>query len=413
MSTHDRYEELCALAALGELPAEDLEDFRLHVAECPICAEALDQFSEIVQAGLTIESKTRSLHAIAGEHVQQFLNRAHCEGVTFSAEAISDLKQTGLRWYRPTMVAAAVLLMGVLVTWIWLLRAHEAPAIAKQETEHLISELSQEIQQLQAKLNEYSAPGDGTRSKQVAQQTTPPEGIDGAALARQEELLQQLERSQQENRAFQSALERGHASNEELAKRVSENAAMLADAKSEIDALRVKLSQQEAETISDRLQAADLQRKLKDTENLLEQHRSLLAAGKDIRDLMGARSLHIVDVYDLDTKGKARKSFGRIFYTEARSLIFYAYDLDKSASRKNVSFQAWGKRESQTASPISLGLFYVDDQAQKRWIFKVEDPEVLKRIDSVFVTVEPQGGREHPSGQKLLYAYLGHHPNHP
>jgi hypothetical protein len=61
----------------------------------------------------------------------------------------------------------------------------------------------------------------------------------------------------------------------------------------------------------------------------------------------------------------------------------------------------------------SLGIFYVDDKAQKRWVLKVDDPALLAHIDSVFVTVEPPGGEKKPTGQKLLYAYLNAPPNHP
>jgi len=60
-----------------------------------------------------------------------------------------------------------------------------------------------------------------------------------------------------------------------------------------------------------------------------------------------------------------------------------------------------------------LGIFYVDDQKQNRWVLKFDDPDVLTEIDSVFVTVEPPGGSAKPTGHKLLYAYLKANPNHP
>jgi hypothetical protein len=44
-------------------------------------------------------------------------------------------------------------------------------------------------------------------------------------------------------------------------------------------------------------------------------------------------------------------------------------------------------------------------------VLKVDNPELVKTINSVFVTVEPASGGKHPSGQKLPYAYLGP-PNH-
>jgi hypothetical protein len=60
----------------------------------------------------------------------------------------------------------------------------------------------------------------------------------------------------------------------------------------------------------------------------LDQDRQLLSAGHDITDLMGARNLHIINVHDADGSGQDRKSFGRVFCTEGKSLIFYAFDLD-------------------------------------------------------------------------------------
>ena len=40
-------------------------------------------------------------------------------------------------------------------------------------------------------------------------------------------------------------------------------------------------------------------------------------------------------------------------------------------------------------------------------MLKVDNPELVKNISSVFVTVEAAAGDKQPSGQKMLYAYLG------
>jgi len=145
----------------------------------------------------------------------------------------------------------------------------------------------------------------------------------------------------------------------------------------------------------------------------LDRERELLVAGRDIRDLMGARSLHIIDVADVDSEG-TKKPFGRVFYTEGKSLIFYAYDLErKKKSQERYSYQAWGQRESKSGSTQNLGIFFVDDQTQNRWILKYDDPNVLAEIDAVFVTLEPKGGSPKPKGQQLMYAYLKANPNHP
>jgi hypothetical protein len=55
----------------------------------------------------------------------------------------------------------------------------------------------------------------------------------------------------------------------------------------------------------------------------------------------------------------------------------------------------------------------MDNAAMRRWVLKFDDPKVLAQIDSVFVTVEPHGGSNKPSGKQLLFASLRGEPNHP
>src|SRR5262249_9473016 len=161
------------------------------------------------------------------------------------------------------------------------------------------------------------------------------------------------------------------------------------------------------------LQIQNISVKLTEQKQLIEQEKALLEASRDVRDLMGARNFHLADVFDVDSKGKAQQAFGRIFYTEGKStLIMYAFDLnDRTASRRNASFQVWGKRGASQASAHSLGLFQIDDTKQNRWVLRFEDPQILAQIDSVFVTVEPAGGSAKPTGRQFLFAYLNRTPD--
>jgi hypothetical protein len=139
----------------------------------------------------------------------------------------------------------------------------------------------------------------------------------------------------------------------------------------------------------------------------------LLTASGDVRNVMGARQLHVVDVRDTDPNGKPGKAFGRVFLTEGKSLVFYAFDLnDVTKNHAKQTFQVWGQQGGKAGSLRSLGFLNVDNQTQGRWALKSSDPAALKGINSVFVTVEPQRGSKTPSGQRLLFAYLGE-PNHP
>ena len=56
----------------------------------------------------------------------------------------------------------------------------------------------------------------------------------------------------------------------------------------------------------------ELSEQLRTEKDSLDMERQLLAAGRDVREIMGARQLHIVDVHDSDSKGKDRLAFGRI-----------------------------------------------------------------------------------------------------
>src|SRR5260370_14322303 len=103
---------------------------------------------------------------------------------------------------------------------------------------------------------------------------------------------------------------------------------------------------------------------------------------------MGARKLYIADVFDVDSGSSTRKPFGRVFYTEGKSLVFYAFDLDHQPGLKNAStFQAWGKKETLPGGleqPLNLGILYVDSESNRRWVLRCDDPKQLAEIDAVF-----------------------------
>ena len=185
----------------------------------------------------------------------------------------------------------------------------------------------------------------------------------------------------------------------------------VAKLRQDLEQLRTAASNRDAQLVAQQYRITELSKELEGQKGAIDREQELLAAGRDVRDLMTARNLHIIDVHDQNARGESQP-FGRIFLTEGKRLIFYAYDLD-TAQVKNASFQAWGQRTDGGKAAVNLGIFYVDDQKQSRWALKVEDPDLLKTIDSVFVTVEPSGGTKKPSGKKLMYAYLHNPINHP
>ena len=155
-------------------------------------------------------------------------------------------------------------------------------------------------------------------------------------------------------------------------------------------------------------------RLIQDLDKTIADQQDLLAHDRDIRELMGSRNLYITEVYDVAKTGQTKKPFGRVFYTKGKSLIFYAYDLDQQPGVKTASsFQVWGSGGANQGRAVSLGVFFEDSVENKRWVLKAEDAQSLEQIDAVFVTVEPKGGSQKPSGKPVLFASLKNGPKHP
>ena len=182
--------------------------------------------------------------------------------------------------------------------------------------------------------------------------------------------------------------------------------AELVNLRAERDRVTLRLASLESEN-------AILAASSRDQERRLRNQEQYLASDRDIRELMGARQLYMADVFDVSSDSRTRKPYGRVFYTKSKSLIFYAFDLDRQPGVKNVTFQAWGRNESSQRTPVNLGILYHDSEQNRRWFLRFEDPQQLAEIDAIFVTVEPHGGSKKPTGKPFLYASLRREPNHP
>ncbi len=422
----EEFAELCALSTTGELSAEELATLNEHVAGCHRCATLMREYAGLIQGGIA------KLAADLAPHTEIEIPVGYDETKAATQLVDAFLAQKGtsrLRLYsrgnqvlspdkwktikRPALMAtaAALLLVGIEGAFEFGRRMGIAPPhyaslaadypspVPDGENARLRTELATAQDALKAAAgksadiqNQLSALSDTKASllTQIADLTKKDNADSGslATMAQQRDAIQQ---------------QLDDASNSLMRTREELN--------------RVQQDRQGAlyqvATLETRVQ--DLHMQLSSTNISSENADKFLAADRDIRELMGARQLYIADVFDVQKNGDRSKPFGRVFYTRGKSLIFYAFDLEKQPGYKEAkTFEAWGKPDSSSAKPISLGIFYMDNEQNRRWVVKSDNPEILAQINSVFVTVEPHGGSQSPTGKPFLEAYL--HtlpPNHP
>ncbi len=432
MEPHDRFLELCAISTSGELTEEEQKTLQGHLAECPECRQASKEFEAAAGVGMPLLhphlSNPDSLEpaSIPAEvakavpaHAARQMETSHREGEPIEQSSglrfphrIRD-RHMQVNWNYVWMpFAAAVVLTFALGIYSFqvgkrrgqeVVQATPSSADAKVDAlEQAISDAGRDREVLQAQLAVQDRVIAELR-RQVADQT--------AALNETKSAQVNLEHSLQSDEAEKQQVAQARST---LSQQLDVAQASLQKIQAQLDSLRHERTQDQSKADSLEAQIRDLHGQLHDREQELGKQQELLAHDRDIRDLMGARDLYIAEVYDVARDGQTQKPYGRVFYTKGKSLVFYAYDLDQQAGFKSAStFQAWGSRGLDKQQATSLGVFYEDNAAKKRWVLKFDDPKKLEQINAVFVTLEPNGGSHKPSGKPLLFAYLKIDPNHP
>ncbi len=415
------FEDECASAGTNQLSPDEYEQMIEQAEHCPSCHTAHEEFSASLQQ-LRAEERDKMngalrRHIEKGGLRERFIERARAEGIQFSAALKKRHDNKGWNGYRlalPYRWVGAVALLGMVVAGLGYRAAHHS--VKRSLETRMPAPLSgtranqdRDAHELEAKLTELQAALEASNETISRQQDEI-----SAMVLRIGGLEKDLAGGRAENQALSQSLAGLSDRNAQMASQNDHNAQLLFRARAELEEARARGTQMEAEIGAARAEAGTLSQQLKSQTATLSRERDLLAAGRDITDLMGARNLHIIDVHDADGKGKNKRAFGRIFYTEGRSLIFYAYDLDeRKLARANYSLDVWGEQLGEPASVRNLGILYVDDKDQKRWTLKVDNPQQLAEIDSVFVTLEPHDPGDKPRGQKILFAFLGGQANHP
>jgi hypothetical protein len=429
---HDEFLELCAVSTSGQLTEEEQRKLQEHLAVCASCREIVQQYGTVVSKAIPAiaANETTSLADSDSSWSEEQAEKALFQRIEQEDRGESR-KSAGTNDISPgshsvpafssestwrdvwILCGAGILLFVGLSFYAYRLGVHhrtdsvrlagpQPSAESQPSLEAQLSDAGHEQQIARAQIAQRDKTIADLR-KQLARQ-----------LADVNELIAAKDRLELELRVSDTAREDLAQQRTELAQKLEVAASNSQAVQQKLDSFTEQSAQDSARAKALDAKMSDLNRLLHDREAALDQKDELLAHDRDIRELMGARDLYIAEVHDVARDGKTSIPYGRVFYTRGKSLIFYAYDLDREAELKRPpSFQAWGRRGPDRQQALNLGVFYEDSAAKKRWILKCDDPKTLAQIDAVFVTVEPNGGSHKPSGKSLLFAYLRMEPNHP
>ena len=437
---HDEFLELCAVSTSGQLSEDEQNRLREHLAFCPECRDALREYESVVHDTIPAigaeqlsdpssridpgpswsqaKAEKAFFERLAQEEGQQSGGAGKEDGVSAAFRRVLPIAPEST-WRHVWMLYAAGILLFVTLClsayWVGVRHGTDVAKSAPAAPTTQIQVATESAGSLEERLS------DAAHERAIAHAQIAERDKALADLRRQlEKQSVEINRLKEAQDRLQADLQSDQAGKQDFVHQRTELGQKLEAAQTESRTLQQQVTSLTQQSTSENAQAKalgakvdDLTRLLRDREAALNQQDELLAHDRDIREVMGARNLYIAEVYDTDEKGAARKPYGRVFYTKEKSLIFYAYDLDQQDGKRGRTFQAWGRRGPDFKQAVNLGIFYEDNASKKRWVLKSEDPKTLAQIDAVFVTVEPHGGSDKPSGKPLLFAYLRVNPNHP
>ena len=425
-SGHERFKELGALANSGTLRASEWQELQHHLQICEDCREIHDQYQLLSSVGMPF------LAAAYGEPQERenwddsFARERLLARITEAKRPPDDLLTNPLDRAIPSHLlsnfAANPWVRGGLATCLGIAVVLGAYSIGSR-THNGEKQISLPSQQQAQNL--------------VAEKQSSHELVESQA-ARISQILEQNAKQELEVGRLRTALRTLEDRSRELGAADGKTKEELRAVREQRDGLMLQLHQAEqlsesmktelvslrAERDRSLLHRASLESRInelsaanQEQEQKLGDDERFLASDRDIRELMGARKLYIADVFDVDSGSRTRKPFGRIFYTQNKSLIFYAFDLDRQAGVKAASiFQVWGQKDAELGEKphaMNLGILYMDSESNRRWVLRLDDAKEIAQIDAVFVTVESHVGSPKPTSKPFLYALLRKEANHP
>ncbi|HEY6249445.1 MAG TPA: hypothetical protein VI685_05765 [Candidatus Angelobacter sp.] len=407
MSQHEHFDELCALAINGDIGEDESRELTEHLQECSDCRETATDFHKLGLMLARAAEATGQLSPPAGMNTR-FVARARLAGIPLSRGiGVQSRAETGRKFFDLRSLVLSGLAVAVLVAVALFAGIRYGYQRSEQFTGH--------------------QPGIPVSS--------PPAGT--LAAGEEPELKEELVHANQQILALgakvkqkELALESVTRTKDQLTTRLGEltattetqqnertqRSAEIVSVSEQLEKLRAEERSQGVVLIDAQAQLANEKLKTSDLESELAAAKEMNTTLGEARELITARNLHVKDIPpEIDGNGNSQRPFGRIFYAEGRRLDFYAYDLaDLRKPSRRESFYVWKEGSGPKEHVAKLGRLNLDSAKESRWLLRVTDPGIVNNLKSVFVTLESDTRPvTQPTGQKILFAFLGNKANHP
>jgi archaellum component FlaC len=410
LTDHQHFEELCALVASGQASEDHLLEWQEHAQECAECRSLRKDFEQTARAIVVSDNKRAPRYNVPAGMTERFVAHARSAGVPLSRNGAA--KQLHVRSFRrlafSTAAAAALAALIAFLFWFFGTGPNGFPLFKK-------------FYGVNSSSHTYPVDDPGVESTWLQDNLQLQEQVRDAQAERMvlvkqlRDMRQMLELAERKSVEINARLDELQHQNAQARGEEKGRVDEIAQLREQMERVSSQRNSYHAATLVLESQLTRMRNKVEELSSELEEAQQLNAAANQAKDLIVARNLHIVDVHDANEDGHQQRAFGRIFYTEGKSLVFYAYDLaDPKSLNAKINFYVWGEKLGKTHPLKSLGIFHADNKTERRWVLTFDDPRVLAEIDSVFVTAESEKRPiKQPRGKKILYAYFGDKPNHP
>ena len=414
MESHSHYEELCALAVAGQLSPDDWPKLSEHLKTCEQCRDAAVDFEQIAQLLTDAGARQSPLPASdeMAERLSRFTVRARSEGIPLTDPGPEPEALRPENWARSrtSVVWVTVVVVVSFLSYLLGMRSTRSTDLTAQQSLRNIQKSPVRESPTANDVSQLSAAN--LTLKEALRTAQEQEKALTAQLKDQRQILQSAQLEKADLTARVTNLE---SENSELRNQEPQRSAEIASLKRELEKLRSEETADRAASLAAEAELRNVRERMAKLASQLDEQRLLTATLEDARRIIVSRNVHVIDIGDVNARGKKERPFGRIFYAEGQKLVFYAYDLSEPGKLDaRNSFYVWGFKEGASAAVRRLGRLQSDDKKDDRWVLRLSDPDLLSQIDAVFVTIEPDGRIvDQPRGRSIMTTSLVLKPNHP